>query len=95
MFACIAIFHLFHLKIAAGSVPTTITNVRHNHREQGVEDDEPSFSQVVLMISNQQQSQQMQRQRERKEDREERYACYEEQRDEWPMQMQIHQETMQ
>ena len=58
------------------------------------EEDEPSFSQVMLVITNQQHQDQRQRQQEREEEREEHRARYEDQRDERRLQMQMHQESM-
>jgi hypothetical protein len=58
------------------------------------DEEEPSFSQIMLMITNQQHQEQMQRQQERDEEREERRARYEDQREERRIQLQMHQESM-
>ena len=58
------------------------------------DDEEPSFSQLMLMISNQQHNDQMQRQQEHDEEREDCQVRFEDQREECHMQMQMHQESM-
>lgn len=58
------------------------------------DEDEPSFSQIMMMITNQQHQDQMQRQQERDEEREERRARYEDQREERRIQLQMHQDSM-
>ena len=58
------------------------------------DEDEPSFSQIMMMITNQQHQDQMQCQQERDEEREERRTRYEDQREERRIQLQMHQDSM-
>ena len=58
------------------------------------DEDEPSFSQIMMMITNQQHQDQMQRQQERDEEREERRTRYEDQCEECRIQLQMHQDSM-
>ena len=58
------------------------------------DEEEPSFSQIMLIITNQQHQEQMQRQQERDEEQEERRARYEDQHEECCIQLQMHQDSM-
>ena len=74
------------------TLPPFDLNNNDVHRQTGR--DEPSFSQVMMVITNQQHQDQRQRQQECEEEREECRARYENQREERRLQMHMHQELM-
>jgi hypothetical protein len=56
---------------------------------------QPSFAQVMMMVSNQQKQEQCIQHEEQKEEREEHCLHYEEQREDRCIQFEMHQDTMQ
>ena len=58
------------------------------------DEDEPSFSKIMMMITSQQHQDQMQRQQELDKEREEHCTQYEDQRKERWIQLQMHQDSM-
>ncbi len=70
------------------SIPLTPITRRLNKRGRDA-DEEPSFNDIMMMITNQQMQEMRNREADREDEREEQHLTFEEKREERRMQMQV------